>query len=410
MKMSGKMKAQAMTSRRSTTESVKTEDDEEIIEGQGMSPSRRTKLSQPSSQLKGEVCGDHCLVCNDRCFIRPFAENLTEPESKLSYDLREMFYEVYQIPCDEEYLQTKSIKSEFPLCYSCSYHLGQLKGLWERLKELHRDFVKFQETVAFSIVDVVAGAVPKRPLLDFEKLKPETLNVLLMKSERSTLQNFIYNEWHNKVPSFPEYETNSIPTINPIVDAPPISKPKVPGLVLAAPKQNPTIFTRPILSKSTIEKSVNGNSGKTTVISITTKEDTDRKLARTTSSTSIGKRLKLDPNLVAPGAENGNEEEIDDSHAEGNDIDVEYDCYNQEEENPGVGEDGEQYAGEEGDEVFQHFASRGHFLDGNSGDGQWEGEEEYNEYEQLYEDAGFNDTEENGMGSRYRAKFALYKF
>lgn len=395
---------QQTTSRRSTTDSMKSEESEE---SPGSSPSHRNGVAPADNQLKGEVIGEHCLVCNDRCFIRPYKENLTEPEYKLSFELREMFYEVYQIPMDQDFIQKKSVKSELPLCYSCSFHLGQLKNLHERLKELHRDFIKFQETVAFSIVDIVAGAVPKRPLLDFTKLKPDTLNIFMSKSERTTLQNMIYNDWHTKIPSFPEYESNNIPTINPIVDAPP-GKPRVTGLVLNPPKPNPTLYTRPIVSKSVVERNGNGKPGKTTVISVTTQEEDDDNLppSPSTSSNGNGKRIKLDPAMMAAAKpENGhqNEEVIE---GDGNDVDVEYEYYDQDQKlyrgdvNEDIVGDGDedQMIGVEGDEDIQHFATRGHFMDANGG-GEWaegEEEEEYNEYDQLYEDAGFNDNNEEG--------------
>lgn len=177
---------QQTSSRRSTTDSMKTEEDDsppKIVKSEAASP----------EHPKNEVIGDHCLVCNDRCFIRSVAEKLTPAERKLSGELREMFYEIYQIPLESDFIKAKAVRHEFPLCYSCSFHLGQLKHLHDKLKELHRDFIKLQETVAFSIVDVVAGSVPQRPLLDFSTLSQETLILFMKRSERTTLQNIIYN-------------------------------------------------------------------------------------------------------------------------------------------------------------------------------------------------------------------------
>lgn len=391
---------QQTSSRRSTTESVKTDVDEEEESQEMLASSYRNGVAPPNNQLKGEVCGGHCLVCNDRVFIRPSKELLTEPESRLSLELRTFFYECYGIPMDPDFVQTKSIKSEFPLCYSCSFHLGQLKSMYERLKELNRDFIKFQETVAFSIVDIVAGAVPKRPLLNFAKLKPETMHRIMLGNEANTVQNWIYSEWHNKVPTYPEYDNVNIPNITPIIE----NSPTIRG---RSSSMNPPAATQ--IQRPVVTKTGNGKPGKKTIISITTGEDGSPALSpspSTSSTSSTGKRIKLDPSIDSAASENGHNLD-DEGDGEGNDIDVEYDYYNQDqklyqdEENEELGED-DGMAADEGEEDLQHFATQGHFMDANGGGGQWvegEEEEEYQEYEQLYDDAGFNEGED-GEGKR----------
>ncbi|CAL8111038.1 unnamed protein product [Orchesella dallaii] len=375
---------QQQTSRRSTTETVTSEEDESANTGNGV-------------EDENQVIGEHCLVCNDRCFIRPFAEKLTEAESRLSYELREMFYEIYEIPLDSEFIQSKSNQSEFPLCYLCAFRLGQLRGVYDKLKELNRDFVKFRETVAFSIVDIVAGSVPRRPLLDFTKLNAETVSLFASRNERVTIQNMIYNDWHDKIPTLPEYESETVPNITPFVDAPPTLPPtakcKMPGktpnlMPIKSTKSSTNSTIKPLMSKS-MECSGSG-SGKTTVISITTKEDDE-------APAQPIKRLKLDAsnNLDSNDTEDGNP----------NDIRVEYEYYGEEEEQKlfeeedenvdmnGSPEDQLQLEDDGDGEEDLHQFTGGHFL--NSNGGQWaDGSgEEYDEYEQLYEDAGYNDAE-----------------
>ncbi|ODN00360.1 Protein krueppel, partial [Orchesella cincta] len=392
---------QQQTSRRSTTETITSEEEEASSAGNGV-------------EDENQVIGEHCLVCNDRCFIRPFAEKLTEAESRLSYELREMFYEIYEIPLDPEFVQSKSSQSEFPLCYLCAFRLGQLRGLYDKLKELNRDFVKFRETVAFSIVDIVAGSVPRRPLLDFTKLNNETVSLFASRNERVTIQNMIYNDWHDKIPTLPEYESETVPNITPFVDAPPILPPtakcKMPG---KTPSLLPTKSAKSSTGKPLVSKSMESNgsgSGKTTVISITTTEDDE-------APAQASKRIKLDP------ANNLQEEEPEEGNP--NDIDVEYEYYGEEEddeqklyqeEEEGLEEENVELNGspedqmqleEDGEEEMHHQFTGGHFLDANGGQwGEGSGGEEYDEYEQLYEDAGYNDGEE-GMKRRDSAAESL---
>lgn len=150
------------------------------------------------------------------------------------------------------------------------------------------------------------------------------------------------------------------------------------------------------------QRSSMGN-GKTTLISITTQEDDDDNTPG--SSPTSTKRMKLES--ARHLEENGFDDDDGDGGVESNDVDVEYDedYYDEggiaEDNIDDVDGDEDQMVGEEeedGTEDLNQFAlGGGHFLDANGGgDGE---EEEYNdnEYEELYEDAGFNDAELGNM-------------
>ncbi|OXA61000.1 Zinc finger and BTB domain-containing protein 20 [Folsomia candida] len=140
---------------------------------------------------------DYCLVCYKICYL---PEKISLDEEDRVTEVRELFYTLYDIPVSPHSL--KSLKGEIPLCPGCLLKLGRIRELRDLLTRIQLDFNQLRQGIAFDIVDLVArcekGIASAGMNYGWRDIPEESVRECLIKAEVDTLQQIIFDDWHEK--------------------------------------------------------------------------------------------------------------------------------------------------------------------------------------------------------------------
>jgi len=139
-----------------------------------------------------QVYADHCLVCNQQCFLSPNKTQADESPKDWIISMREVIYTAFNIPVSLDVIEES--KTELPLCTKCVFTFGKLRSVHLELQKLMVEYSNVKEEIAFSVVDIVASKGATKPhLINLGNFSTQHLDAAFKNSEVECIQQMIFD-------------------------------------------------------------------------------------------------------------------------------------------------------------------------------------------------------------------------